>query len=71
MILAGLDTSVYGKTAFEFDHNRRKMYPFSTIFHSFGKQTNGRVCPGREVAEQMMIDVLIALGKCRLDSKLQ
>jgi hypothetical protein len=66
MILAGLNTSVYGKTTFDFDHNRENLCPFSTIFHSFGKQTNGRVCPGQEVAEEMMIDVLIALGECRL-----
>lgn len=71
MFLAGLNSGVYGNDTFEFDHKRKNLCPFSTIFHSFGKQTNGRVCPGREVAEHLMIDVVIALGKCRLDSKLQ
>ena len=64
MLLASLDEEVYGKSTFEFDHNRKNLCPFSTIFHSFGEQTNGRVCPGKAVAEHMIIEMLIALGKC-------
>jgi hypothetical protein len=65
MFLAGLEKGVYGRDAFEFNHKRESLCPFSTIFHSFGEQTNGRICPGRAIAENMIIDIMIALGKCR------
>lgn len=68
MLLAGLDEGVYGSTTFEFDHKRENLCPFSTIFHSFGEETNGRICPGKEVAECLAIDVLIALGKARREN---
>jgi hypothetical protein len=63
--LASLDTTVHRKNTFGFDHNREKLCPLSTIFHSVGDKTNGRICPGKGVAEEMIIDVLIALGKLR------
>ena len=69
MLLASIDEGVYGKSTFEFDHNRENLCPFSTMFHSFGEETNGRICPGKEVAENMAIDILIALGRCRRESK--
>jgi hypothetical protein len=31
----------------------------------FGEQTNGRICPGKHIAENVIIEMLIALGKCR------
>lgn len=65
MQLAGLNKGVYGKDTFEFNHKRKNLCPYSTLFHSFGDQTNGRVCPGREVAENMLTDVLIELGNVR------
>lgn len=65
MQLASLDESVYGADTFEFNHSRENLCPFSTIFHSFGNETNGRICPGKAVAETMLVDVLIALGKVR------
>ena len=69
MILAGLDKGIYGRDTFEFNHKRESLCPYSTIFHSFGDKTNGRICPGKAIAERMMIDVLIALGKCRRERK--
>jgi hypothetical protein len=66
LLLAGLDEKIYGETTYQFDHNRKNLCPFSTMFHSFGEQTNGRICPGKEITETMFIDILIALGKmCR------
>mmetsp|Transcript_31068 Transcript_31068/g.53139 ORF Transcript_31068/g.53139 Transcript_31068/m.53139 type:complete len:485 (-) Transcript_31068:21-1475(-) len=65
MQLASIDESVYGDTTFAFNHKRKNLCPFSTIFHSVGESTNGRICPGRHVAENMMIDVMIALGRAR------
>jgi len=67
LLLAGLDEEIYGETTYQFDHNRKNLCPFSTMFHSFGEQTNGRICPGKEITEIMFIDVLIALGKMRRD----
>ncbi len=65
MVLAGLEKGVYGRDTFEFNHKRDSLCPFSTMFHSFGEQTNGRVCPGKQISEHMIIDMMIALGKCR------
>ena len=65
MVLAGLEKGVYGKDTFEFNHKRDNLFSFSTMLHSFGEQTNGRVCPGARVAESMVTNLIIALGKCR------
>lgn len=65
MQLASLDEGVYGDSAFKFDHSRENLLNFSTIWNSFGEETNGRVCPGKKIAENMVIDIVIALGKCR------
>lgn len=63
--LASLDESVYGSNTYEFDHERENLCPYSTLFHSIGNQTNGRICPGKEVSEKLLVDLLIALGKVR------
>lgn len=71
MLLAGLDKDMWGggqdgeRSAFEFNHERENLCPFSMIFHSVGDETNGRICPGRDVAEALIVDMLIALGKER------
>mmetsp|Transcript_7665 Transcript_7665/g.11483 ORF Transcript_7665/g.11483 Transcript_7665/m.11483 type:complete len:459 (+) Transcript_7665:67-1443(+) len=65
MQLASIDENEYGKSTFHFDHNRENLCPRSTFFHSVGDETNGRICPGKHIAEEMLIDVLIALGKIR------
>jgi hypothetical protein len=68
MILASLDKSVYGADTFEFNQKRENLCPFSTMFHSFGDQTNGRVCPGKAISESMVADILINLGKSRREA---
>jgi len=66
MLLAGTDTNAeVGGKPFHFDHNRENLVDHSMIFHSFGKETNGRVCPGKAVAENMIIEILRLLGKIR------
>lgn len=70
LLLAGLDEQIYGETTYQFDHKRKNLCTFSTMFHSFGEETNGRICPGKEITETMFIDVLIALGKMRRDGHL-
>lgn len=63
--LANLDESVYGSNTYEFKHLRENLCPYSTLFHSIGNQTNGRICPGKEVSEKLLVDLFIALGKIR------
>jgi len=65
MLLGGVDKRVWGDSTFEFNHNRENLCPFSMMFHSFGEETNGRICPGKKISEEMMTDVLIALGEER------
>lgn len=69
LLLAGLNESVWGSTTFQFDHNRKNLCPFSTFFHSFGEQTNGRICPGKAIAEHMLTEMLITLGEYRRSKK--
>lgn len=69
MILASIDRNVYGYDTFQFNHHRENLCPYSTIFHSFGEETNGRICPAKDVVLNMVIDILIALGNCRRDLK--
>ncbi|KAL7562136.1 hypothetical protein ACA910_016695 [Epithemia clementina (nom. ined.)] len=65
LIMVGINEKVWGQTTFRFDHNRPNLCPYATVFNSFGNESNGRICPGRKVAETLMIDILIALGKIR------
>jgi hypothetical protein len=60
-----VDEGFWGKTTFQFDHNREKLCPYSMIFHSVGDRSAGRICPGRDIAVEMLVDVLIELGKVR------
>lgn len=62
MQLGSLDERFWGETVYEFDHERSNLCPFSMIFHSVGEKTNGRICPGKEVAETMLVDALVAIG---------
>eukprot|EP00542_Grammatophora_oceanica_P009934 CAMPEP_0194044462 /NCGR_PEP_ID=MMETSP0009_2-20130614/15928_1 /TAXON_ID=210454 /ORGANISM="Grammatophora oceanica, Strain CCMP 410" /LENGTH=448 /DNA_ID=CAMNT_0038688991 /DNA_START=49 /DNA_END=1398 /DNA_ORIENTATION=- len=68
MLLGMIDEKKWGPTTYEFDHNRENVVEDNMIFHSVGDRTNGRICPGKEVAVKMMTDVLIELGKVRRSS---
>jgi hypothetical protein len=35
------------------------------IFHSVGDRTNGRICPGKQIAMDMLANILVELGKVR------
>jgi len=65
IMFAMVDEGFWGKTTFQFDHNREKLCPYSMIFHSVGDRSAGRICPGRGIAVEMLVDVLIELGKVR------
>jgi len=55
MLLAGTDKNAeVGGNPFQFDHNRVNLVDHSLIFHSFGNKINGRICPGKALAENMI-----------------
>jgi hypothetical protein len=65
MILSMLDSEFWGPTAYNFNPQRENLCPYSMAFHSVGDRSAGRICPGREIALTMLIDVLITLGQVR------
>ena len=68
MSLSMVDKKFWGRTAFEFDHNRENLCPFSMMFNSVGDRDAGRICPGREIAMNVLTDILVELGKVRRSS---
>jgi len=65
MILGMLDEKTWGPSTYEFDHERKNLCPFSMMFNSVGDRTNGRICPGRDIALTMLTDMMIKIGKVR------
>lgn len=65
MSLGLLDESIWGSTTYEFNANRENLCPFHLGFHSVGDHSAGRICPGKEVALEMLVDILITVGKVR------
>ena len=65
MILGMLDSGFWGPTTYAFDPQRENLCPYSMAFHSVGDRSAGRMCPGRDIALNMLLDVLITLGKVR------
>lgn len=65
MILGLLDEGFWGSTVYEFNPKRENLCPFHMGFHSVGDRSAGRICPAKDIALDMLIDVLIAVGKTR------
>lgn len=65
MSLGLLDEGFWGATVYEFNENRENLCPYHMGFHSVGDRSAGRICPGKEIALEMLVDVLIAVGKVR------
>ncbi|NES76995.1 MULTISPECIES: cytochrome 450 [unclassified Okeania] len=65
MSLGLLDENFWGPTTYQFDANRENLCPYHMGFHSVGDRSAGRICPGKDVAMNMLVDVTIALGKVR------
>ena len=65
MSLGLLDSSFWGATTYEFDAQRENLCPFHMGFHSVGERHAGRICPGKDLALEMLIDVLIVVGQMR------
>jgi cytochrome P450 len=65
MSLAMLDESFWGPTAYDYDASRPNLCPFSMIFNSVGDRSNGRICPGKDLAMNLVVDLLRVLGEVR------
>ncbi|MDZ8055902.1 MAG: cytochrome 450 [Aulosira sp. ZfuVER01] len=68
MSLGLLDESFWGSTTYEFNAQRENLCPFHMGFHSVGDRSAGRICPGKDVALDMLVDVITTLGRVRRDS---
>ena len=68
MILGLLDEGFWGPTAYEFNAKRENLCPFHMGFHSVGDRSAGRICPGRDIALEMLVDVVSTVGKVRRSS---
>ena len=60
-----LNEDFWGPTAYEFNTQRENLCPFYMGFHSVGDRHAGRICPGKNLALEMLSDVIIAVGKAR------
>ena len=65
MSLGLLDDSFWGPTTYEFNAQRENLCPFHMGFHSVGERSAGRICPAKEVALDMLVDMLTTVGKVR------
>jgi cytochrome P450 len=65
MSLGLLDEGFWGATTYEFDANRANLCPYHMGFHSVGERHAGRICPGKEVALEMLVDVIRTVGRVR------
>jgi hypothetical protein len=68
MSLGLLDEGVWGSTVYEFNAKRENLCPFHMGFHSVGDRSAGRICPGKDVALDMLVDVISTVGKARRSS---
>lgn len=68
MILGMLDKSFWGETTYDFNPQRENLCPYHMGFHSVGDRNAGRICPGRDIALNMLIDVISIVGKVRRSS---
>jgi cytochrome P450 len=65
MSLGLLDESFWGSTTYEFNANRENLCPFHMGFHSVGDRSAGRICPAKDIALEMLVDILVTVGKVR------
>lgn len=68
MSLGLLDEGFWGSTVYEFNAQRENLCPFHMGFHSVGDRSAGRICPGKDVALDMLVDILRTVGQARRSS---
>eukprot|EP00590_Aulacoseira_subarctica_P004636 CAMPEP_0172420482 /NCGR_PEP_ID=MMETSP1064-20121228/6839_1 /TAXON_ID=202472 /ORGANISM="Aulacoseira subarctica , Strain CCAP 1002/5" /LENGTH=490 /DNA_ID=CAMNT_0013160465 /DNA_START=64 /DNA_END=1536 /DNA_ORIENTATION=+ len=65
MSLGMLSEEIWGPTAYEYDAERKNLCPFSMIFNSVGDRSNGRICPGKDLSVNLVVELLQELGSVR------
>lgn len=65
MVLGMLSESFWGLTAYEFNAQRDNLCPYHMGFHSVGERHAGRICPAKELALEMLTDIISVVGKVR------
>ncbi|WP_017325929.1 hypothetical protein [Synechococcus sp. PCC 7336] len=65
MSLGLLSQDFWGPTTYEFNAERENLCPYHMGFHSVGDRSAGRICPGKTIALEMLIDILSVVGKTR------
>lgn len=64
-----LDGSFWGSSVYEFNAKRENLCPFHIGFHSVGDRSAGRICPAKDIALKMLVDVVSTVGKVRRASE--
>lgn len=64
-----LDGSFWGSTVYQFNPKRENLCPYHMGFHSVGDRSAGRICPGKDIALKMLVDVVSTVGKARRSSE--
>jgi hypothetical protein len=65
MSLGMLSEEFWGPTAYEYDAERKNLCPFSMMFNSVGDRSNGRICPGKDLSVNLVVELLQELGGVR------
>jgi hypothetical protein len=60
-----LDKGFWGSTVYEFNAKRENLCPYHMGFHSVGDRSAGRICPAKDIALDMLVDVVRVVGKVR------
>ena len=68
IIMGLLNEGFWGSTAYEFNAQRENLCPYHMGFHSVGDRSGGRICPGKEISLEMLVDVVSTVGKVRRSS---
>eukprot|EP00930_Biecheleria_cincta_P052147 TRINITY_DN37389_c0_g1_i1.p1 TRINITY_DN37389_c0_g1~~TRINITY_DN37389_c0_g1_i1.p1 ORF type:complete len:514 (-),score=62.19 TRINITY_DN37389_c0_g1_i1:58-1599(-) len=63
--LASIDPEQWGSDVYDFNMHRKGLAENWMAFNSVGDSTNGRVCPGKDLAVKTAIRVLQLLGRVR------
>jgi hypothetical protein len=65
MSLGLLNEGFWGATTYEFNAKRENLCPYHMGFHSVGDRSAGRICPAKDIALDMLVDVVSTVGKVR------
>lgn len=63
--IGNVDEEVWGPTALQFDAAREGLDKHLMSFNSWGTESAGRMCPGRELTLTLVVDMLAKVGAVR------